>query len=63
MSELHPNDGLGYVGCPTCGWTTTVPLEAGEEPPVCLHIGNEKVRWRPPTTMPWTRMVRVKVVA
>lgn len=55
-----------YVGCPRCGYVTTVLLDPGESPPWCLH--NDAYSWRPPDattqagSFPWTLMIRVEVV-
>lgn len=59
-------DGWQYVGCPTCGNVTTVPLDRAEPPPWCVHNGGTIV-WREPHAATqagptaWTRTVRVSV--
>lgn len=64
---LQPRSGWGYVGCPTCGNVTTVPLDRVELPPWCVHNGSTII-WRAPhpetqanPVLAWTRMVRVQV--
>lgn len=60
---ISPKAGWEYVGCPFCGYVTTVPLDRLEEGPYCVHNGGTTT-WKPShpgTQPPFTQMVRVTV--
>lgn len=64
MTMLRPDDeGLVYVGCLTCGFVTTFPLERlrAEGAPSCVH-NHHAIAFGPQQRHPkWTEMVRVSV--
>ena len=62
MSDLiRPPEGWDYVGCRTCGFVTTVPLERIEPAPWCVHNGSITTWKEPVIAVDWTRMMRVRV--
>lgn len=58
MTAVAPPEHHAHFGCPTCGRLFTLPYEAGEAAPFCVHHDSTVV-WREPSgpqVIPWTRV-------